>query len=360
MAGEDVLANVTNSLSQLFQPDIAVLFNRKASTGAAIPSLRGRGKNVAWDVLSNGAELPDSQVMSYLEGADVVWSTDAGVDQPLPATLNWAHYRRNFWVSETEFDAAATSSDSAEALISLFETRVMGCATALASGINKDLLLGTGTDANSNVSITGLLGGALISSGSYAGLSLSSYPLFGSNILSNGGVNRSLSLDLMEQIEENIWVASGEVPNLWIVSPGVWRKYIGLFEPLRRIEGTGPIPRYDSSTSMLFFKGVPIIRDKDLIAYEGTNGGVAIAVNTNYVKKVFLPSSPMSAEDVFKVEEREGEGSNWKGSNDKLALPFRIVPMARTGDSLKFMVKCVLNLEVSVPNTMGYINNISI
>lgn len=347
MAGIDLLSNVSNALSQRFSPRLARQFNRMAVTGAALKSERGFGKNAAWDVEFSGAGAG-----SYAEGADVAGG-ELLVDTLVPATLSWGHYRSAFQVSETQFDAAASSAGSAEAIVKLFDERIMGSGMKLASVINVDLLTGSGTDGSGNPNIVGLLNGSLEASGNYANISRSTYTEWKGNVLANGGIARPLTIDLIEQLDANIFTASGLRPTFGLCSPGVWRKYKGLFEPIRRVEGTGPINHYDTSTSLVMWNGIPILRDKDVPA------GKMILVNDRMVSKVFLPSSAMSAEDVFKVEERQGAGGNGDGEVNSLNLPFRIVPLSRNGDSLKFMVKCVLQLKVERPNSMGYISDIS-
>lgn len=347
MAGLDVLANVSNALSQKFASKISKNWNRQAILAAKLPTEAGFGKNVAWDAGFSGASAN-----SYAEGADVQ-NSELNVDAFVPATLSWGHYRSAFQVSETEFDAAATSSGSADALVRLFDTRVMGSVEKLASKINLDLWTGTGVDGSSNPNIVGLQGGALEASGIYANVNRATYSEWAGNVLSNGGVARPLTIDLMEQMDANIFSASSMKPDMIICDPATFRKYKGIFEPLRRVEGES-VMKYDTSMySEVFFQGLPIFRDKDCPA------GTMAFLNSSQCAKVFLPISDMSEEDVFKSDIVEGSG----GSGDEVTptgLPFRIVPLAKNGDSLKFMVKCVLNLKVVRPNCMGYIKDISI
>lgn len=347
MAGLSVLADVSNALSQRFAAKISLNWNRQAILAAKLPTEQGFGKNVAWDAGFSGATAS-----SYAEGTDVQ-TGELNIDAFVPATLSWAHYRSAFQVSETEFDAAASSAGSADALVRLFDTRVMGSVEKLASKVNADLWSGTGTDGSGNVSIVGLQGGALETSGTYAGILRSTYSEWAGNVLANGGVARPLTIDLMEQMDANIFTGSSMKPDLIVCDPATFRKYKGLFEPIRRVEGES-VMKYDTSMySEVFFQGIPIFRDKDAPA------GTMTFLNRSQVAKVFLPGSNMSEQDVFKVDWVEGSG----GSGDEktpTGLPFRIVPLAKNGDSLKFMVKCVLNQKLVRPNCMGYIKDINV
>lgn len=348
----DKLTNVANALSQRFASKLAIQFNRSTVTGQIIPTEPGYGKNVAWDVLMNGAELANGGVGSYAEGTDVV-SGDFAQDVALPAVLSWASYRQAFAMTELELDAAGSSQGSAEALIRLLDTRVMGSVTALASKVNSDLLVGDGSDASTNQTIVGLLGGSLDATGTYAGLDRGTYPLWSGNVMANGGVARALTTDLMEQMLVNIYVASGTRPDVIICSPNVKRKYKSLLEPLRRLAE----PVYKTSAEAAVFSGMDIFEDKDLV--ESGGKGTMIFLNRQHVSKVFLPVNSMSDSDGSGAKSMEGYGSNGE-DKQSLSVPFRIVPLAKTGDYVKFMVKCVLQLKVNRPNAHGYISDIAV
>jgi hypothetical protein len=347
MSGIDLLTNVAGALSQRFASKLARQYNRMSVVSAALPTEEGFGKNVAWD-----AEFSGAGASSYAEGTNVAGG-ELNVDALVPATLSWGHYRSAFQVSETEIDAASSSAGSADAILALLEERIMSSGAKLASVINVDLWSGTGTDGSGNPNIVGLQGGALETSGIYAGVNRATYAEWKGNVLANGGVARALTIDLLDQMDANIFSASGVRSNLLVTDPATFRKYKGLFESVRRIEGTGPIDRYDTSTSELFYQGIPILRDKDAPA------GTMTFLNTNDVKKVYLPSTKMAQSDVFKTMMKEGVGSNGDGENNFTGLPFKIAPLAKNGDSLTFFVKCVLNLKVMRPNSMGYIKDIA-
>lgn len=347
MSGLDQLSNVAAALSQRFASKLSRQFNRMSVLAAALPTEAGFGKNVAWD-----AEFSGATAGSYAEGANVAGG-ELNVDILVPAVLSWGHYRSAFQVSETELDAAATSAGSADAILALLEERIMSSGSKLASVINVDLWSGTGTDGSGNPNIVGLQGGALEASGIYAGVNRATYVEWKGNVLANGGVARALTIDLMDQMDANVFSASGERANLIVCDPATFRKYKGLFESIRRVDGVGPIPRYDTSTSELFYQGIPILRDKDAPA------GTMSFINTSEVQKVYLPNSKMASEDVFKSREFEGAGSNGDMEKNDTGLPFKIAPLAKNGDSLTFFVKSVLNLKVKRPNSMGYIKDIA-
>lgn len=341
------VTDIADALSQLFAPRLARQYNHSSVLGAVLPTERGFGKNVAWDVEMDGVTAE-----SYAEGSDVQ-DSEFQTNTLVPATLTWAHYRSCFHVSETELDAARTSSGSADALIRLFENRVMGSGSKLASKINQELWTGDGTDSSSNPTIVGISGGALATSGSYANISRVTYALWQGNVLGNGGVGRPLSVDLMEQAETEIFKDCGLRPNVILAHPDVVRKYKGLFESVRRIEGQGPIARYDTSTSDVFFQGIPVLRDKDCPA------GTMAMLNLNHCSKVFLPSSSDAAVADVRSMQMEGAGHAGEGEENNLGLPFRIVPLEKAGDSVKLMIKAVVQLKVTRPHAHALIQDIA-
>ncbi len=347
MSGISLLTDVANALSQRFAYKLSRQFNRQTVLANIIPSeSTTNGKNVAWDTEFSGAVA-----LSHSEGVDIAGS-ELTVDIDLPANLSWAIYTQSFQVSETQLDAAAMSAGSAEALVNLLSSRFESGSMKLASLINADLWTGTGVSGGI-ANIVGILGGALEVSGVYAGIDRATYAEWKGNVLANGGIPRALTIDLMDQMDANIYRNSGIKPNVIVCDPDTFRKYKGLFEPLRRIEGTGPIPNYSTSTSELFYNGMPILRDKDAPL------GTMAFLNTDQLRKVYLPSSFMSVADVMKVRESEGMGGNGEpGDATPIAIPFKLSNLAKNGDSFKFMTKAQLNLKVMRPNSMGYISDI--
>ncbi len=359
MAAE-TLSTISAALSQLFAPTLYNQMNRVAWTTSALGAEAGQGdaKNVSWDTQFSGATA-----YPVADGSDVT-SVEYNQDVPVPAVLSWANYRSAFQLSENEIDAAARSMGTPSSLMSIFKNRVEGSVERVCSLINSDVFSGTGTGTDplgaSVPDIQGLLGGPLDATGSYAGILQSSYSEWAGNVLSNGSTARPLTLDLVAQMEGNIFSACGESPNLIVCDSGTYRKYQGLFEPIRRIAGernltysTGPEENM-AGREMVFFKGIPIMRDKDCPA------GKMIFLNTNYVKLKFLPH--INPGDAFGYETGMLSGSTGQapGSNTSpTGLPLSIRLLAKTGDSVKGEVKVTCQLAVARRNAVGYISDIS-
>lgn len=339
----ELLTHVASALPQLYGTEITRSWNRVARLAGLIPVKPGIGKNVAWDVEFSGASAA-----TYTEGADV---TTYDQDPIVPATLDWGFYRSTFSLSGLEIAVAKASKDAPTALADLMAERMLGSIAKLSSVVNAGLFTGAGTTGL----ILGLLGGALAATGSYANIYRTTggtnYTEWMSTVLTNGAVDRALTVDLMSQLEQSIFTASGTTPSFYVASPGVYRKYAGLFETIRRVEGDGRGPMtYGTGAAELFFRGVPIFRDKDCTAKH------LIAVNADEceVRVLAQPLDPTSVSNGLQA----AVSSNGKESVP-LAIPVTVHPLAKLGDSQRFQVQVYVQLKVKRPNTMGYIGDIS-
>ena len=360
----DVSSDIAAALSQRFAAKIARQYNRVTHLASALPSegaVQGNAKNVAWDVVLGDLYNGFGQEASAYNEATAMSSAEFTTDTIAPAILPWGLYRDGFSVSDQEFDEAFVSGGTATAAsVKLLEERILSATSKLASLENQDLWSGTGT-ATSGVyvgapNIIGLFGGALAASGTYAGISVANYPSWGSNVLANGGIPRPLTFDLMAQLESEIFNACSEKPNLIVASTNVWRKYSDLFEPLRRFNDDKKM--YDTSVDELEWRGIRIIRDKD--APEVNGAGCMVFLNTNHCSKVYLPPSQASRADVWMVRDDSLKGFNGDSSFTDMSVPVRIIPLARTGDYMNFMVKSTVQFKVSRRNALGTIADISI
>jgi hypothetical protein len=342
----EVLSNLSSALSQVFEAQLARQWNRMAVTAQLIEAERGRGKNVAWDV-----EFSGNSAGSVAEGSDVATSEFA-TDVVLPATLSWATYRSSFLISELEVDAAAGSQGSADALLDIFGEKMLGANAKLISTINADIFAGTGTDGSGNPNIVGLWGGALDPTGTYAGIVRGTYTEFAGNQLANSSVARALTQDLLYQMEANIFTACGESPSVIVTSPGVVRKYAGLFESQRVVMTDGAMPsEFAAGTSNMSWRGMPVIRDRN------APSGKLLMLNKNYLKMKYLPHFMVDEGTPKKMETLTG--SNGMGVSNATRIPARLVILAKTGDSYKASLKTVLQLAVTHPNTCGELIDLS-
>ena len=165
----------------------------------------------------------------------------------VPASLGWGQYRAAFKLTHTELNAAYNNMGNPAELDRLVEERFFGAITAMTAAINRDALTGTGVDAKGRPTIVGILP-ALQASGTYAGISKTTYPEWAGNVIANGGVARPLTPDLMARAEQLTYVARGTSPEMILCTPGIHTRYEALFEP----EAPGsPLERWLSELAMV-------------------------------------------------------------------------------------------------------------
>ncbi|HEU4728394.1 MAG TPA: phage major capsid protein [Kofleriaceae bacterium] len=348
MAAE-LLSNLSPALAQTFAAQLTRNWNRMARLAQNIPILsgggQGGGQNVAWDVEFSGATAA-----SFVEGSDPS-AGDFNQDPITKAILPWGQYRAPFQLSNLEINAAAANISNAAELGNIVGERFVGAITKIISVINADLFTGTGTDGSGNPTIVGL-NTALANTGLYAGINKATFTEWQGNVNANGGTARPLALALLAAAEQAEFVASGMEPDALVCSAGVHSKYEGLFESIRRTvdSGQGPIPSYQGSTGRLFWRGKPIIRDRN------DPTGTLYGLNFAHLELRVLPWAGVP--DGVRVTQMEGQSSNGQDSQ-AVMIPVNVYPLARTGSAIKFMAEIYCQLKVLRPNAHFMIQDIS-
>jgi hypothetical protein len=354
----DVLANITAALSQTFAKRLVKAWNRQAIllSQIAVVSDQGQGdaKQIAWDVAFSGATAA-----SFVEGSDIQPS-EYNQDPDVPAVLPWGQYRAPFKLSNLEINAASRSVANAVQLANLVMLRLEGSITKMLSVMNTDAFTGTGTDGGGNPNMVGL-SSALQATGTYATIARASFSVWAANVLANGGIPRPLTFDLLANLEQLIFVASGQEPDALVTSPGVARKYEGLFETRRQTFDTGStaVASYQGSTSTgvtgprtnLYWRGKPVIRDRNCPA------GTLYMLKWSELEMKYLPFSPLSPDGVPAQNTAlpSSDGTNSAPTN----IQATVYPLARTGSSVAFVAEVYTQLKVARPNAHGVLSDIS-
>ncbi len=343
----EVLSDISAALSQTFERDLYHQFNRTATLLSQIEARpTTTGKTIAWDVEVTGS---GTQATVVAEGSDVA-AGEYQTDKPLPATLSHGIYRTAFQLSETELKVAAISMGSPEALVDLLGDRMLTKMASLASLINQDLFTGTGTSGG-NPNIIGLYGGACDASTTYATIIPGTYTEWQSTVLGNSSVDRPLTVDLLNQAEEQIFRKCGRRPDFIMTSTGVRRKYQGLFEEIRRLQG-GPYNLGVEGDPA--FMGIPVQRDKDAPSKKLIMGC------SEFLRIRFLP--PLGNDiDTTLRRMRMLQGSNGQPAQrvTGTAIPVGIQPAGKTGANIKFWMDLELQLQVLRRNAFAVITDIS-
>lgn len=189
-----------NCLADVLQPELSRQSRRTAYISDKIYLVSGGrdedsfGKNAAFDV---GQHLP-------------------------PAITPWVTYRSSFLLSEQQ----RASLKNPVGLRDAIGYSVACCHSTIMAQIECDMLTSSGTDANDNPTIQGLFGGAISANmAPYLGISPSHYPDWSSTVLANGGVDRFLTLRMLEDAEKFLGHRFSDV----IVSRDVYRKWQHFF-----------------------------------------------------------------------------------------------------------------------------------
>lgn len=96
---------------------------------------------------------------------------------------------------------------------------------------------GNGGDSSSQKEITGLQT-QIASSGTLFDVDPSTYDVWVSTVSSNSGTNRQLTEDLIQNLADDVEIASGSTPSLWVGSYGVVRSFGGLLATQKRFVNT--------------------------------------------------------------------------------------------------------------------------
>ncbi len=157
----------------------------------------------------------------------------------------------------------------------LMRTQISSAVDNLLIEISSKLFSGTGNQASGG--IVGLATAAA-ATGSYAGIDQGTYSLWASPVNDGSGTPRDLSRDLMRNLDTAQFTVGGGY-DLILVDPTISEKYEGLFDTGAgyQVQAQGA-DVLGTMGSNLFFKGRPLMRDKDCTS------GVSYFVNTGNVE----------------------------------------------------------------------------
>jgi hypothetical protein len=349
MAAE-TLSNLSGALAQTFAPDLVRVWNRDALLLKTISwkagGGQGSGLNVAWDVETSGSTAAAMQ-----EGSDV-GAGEFDFDPTIPATLPWGMYRAAFSLTNHEINVASANIGNASALGDIVGERFLGKMAKLVDLMEADVFTGTGTAANTFPNIVGF-DTAVAATGTYANISKSTYPEWAGNVLSNGGVARPLTMDLLAKAEQAMFIASGRSPEALVVSPGVYTKYEGLFESQSRVVNDTSSPMksfYGSFTDGLYWRGRPVVRARK------APSGTCRMVTFSELEGRYLPwvGVPYGTE----VADRPMASSHGDDASP-IGLACHVYQLAKTGSSAKFAMEVTLQLKVKRPGQHALISDVS-
>lgn len=265
MPGVANFAQVSVALEQEYRHRVTKQPNRATLLLNLAPKRVGKGKNVAFDI-SVGTDI--GQVFD--DGQDV---TVFNNDTELPVTFPWCEYGDAFSITGRAEDAAA--GDGTE-LANLWLKKLIDARDRAAVKAQLDLMTGSGVGSPQNLFGLFAANGPLDSTGSYGGQSRTTYPQWAGNKFLNGGIPRPVSIKLIEDSIDAVYVASGTTPDFYITTPAIWQKIAQIQGPNRQLTQTvhvrGQEIALDSGYNWVLINGLPIFKDKDIPA--GTFAGL--------------------------------------------------------------------------------------
>lgn len=342
-------SSVTGALQKRFAPEVTSQIMRASPILQILAGniKMGDGQNIQW-VPKFGTASAGSAAATT-EGADV---STFNSDTKEAASLLFGTYSEAFEVTGKAL-AAAAAAGNPEQLANLFESELMDAANRLAHAIGGEIYNGNGSGER----MTGLLGGAILDTGTYAGLSRVTYPQWRGNVYANGGVGRDVTIAMMRSTRTNVYKASGEKPGLIVGGPSTCDAYGGTFKEQRRYVtdikgGGGAVIKLDGGYTALEFDGVPVVEDV------GCPEGKLLFLNLQhlFVKQLPQPGMVASAQATTRPLEVQGEQIRGGGSTRFI---IRIQPLAVNGDKFRFALYCYPQLQVRKPNAFGTLEDLN-
>lgn len=339
------LAELATIMTWTLGPEMFRQNNRASVLASKVPLKLKGGQMASWPIQTGAGAV----AVEVAEGSDVISSEYVdSVEQR--AELAWAEIRSAFSLSDRSVSAAQNVNGGDPSMIfDLFGEKILQASTGIATKVNSLLYAGTGTatfDGSPVASVVGIAA-ALANSGDYAGITRATYTNFYGNVVANGGVSRPLSIDLMSQLDSNIFTASNDTGYEIITTPTIKRRYEDIFESRRFTTGGGAMGSEDNS-----WRGKPIQRDKDCTS------GRMYFLNPAYIELSCCPPVNVTMEQFNKRMANIAGTADGKTFNATM-IPAQVVLLGKTGSAVKGYLTAQVQLKVMRPNAMGYISDVA-
>lgn len=334
-----------SALGTVFEDELFHQMNRATVLLSLLEVKQGNAKNVSWSVRTGS---DSGQV--FQDGADV---STYNADTIVPASMNYTTYGDAFQLSNFARAAAMAAGNPSE-MDNMLREQVAEAAERTADKIITDAYAGNGPSASGAIHGLFASNGALSNTGTYAGIDRSTYPQWASNVLSNSGVSRPLSLDLMRQMRRTIYVASGLKPDLIICDPEQHEKYAKLLQNERRyidhVRIRGEKITLDAGYHVLEFDGIPVVEDAKCTA------GKMAFINTRFLKFFTLPPMLGDIETAGALQVKGHEEEQFGAAATGFIC--RVNKLANAGDYVRQQPVVYPTLANFRCNASGYISDL--
>lgn len=269
---------------------LAFAFNRSSVSLAALNGGEHDAPHIDWDVFFED----DNFAGGTAEGADVsTYSSDEGVK----AGLTFAEYTDTFKITGAAL-RRANASTSPNAVANQFLLRLTECFGRLANQIETDFIDGNGS--NKLLGLIDATNGAIMTSGTYAGIARASYAAWVGSA-EDGGAS-AFDRDNIRNLRTKCYKASGFTPNFYMSSPDVFDAVEESFDSERRVE-MDAMRVGDLNAKIAMAMGVDYLRIGGGYLFKNRSMADAdgiIALMTDRVKIVSMPNPAMGS-DEFNV-----------------------------------------------------------
>lgn len=342
------VSSVSNALQKRFEEDIVSAIMRAAPMLQVLgPNVRdAEGQNIQWVVKFGDASAGSAAAIS--EGADV---STFNTDTKATAVLTYGTYHDAFEVTGKAL-SVAMSAGNPRVLADLFESEIKDSSMRLAHALGTEFWLGDGSGER----MTGLLGGAILDSGTYANIDRATYTQWRGTILANGGTPRDPSFALLRALSTAIYKKCGMRPTLFAAGPATHDKFSALYQEQRRyvqdIMSPGGKVTLSGGHRAVEFDGVSLVEDVNLP--EGKI--VALNLDSLYFKQLPQPGQIVTRSNGERPLETQGEMYNGGGP---IRLRVRIQPLAINGDKFRFALYCYPQVQVRKPSAFGVLADLN-
>jgi hypothetical protein len=379
----DVLANISDALQKRFLKRLIYQFSTLTPTLQHIYKEKGFGESLNFDGVfpgSAGGSTPEGYVYA---------SADFTVNKNVRANLGWGIYSQPFAITDLEFSAIKSTNDPEMLTLNFLDRKMKEAIQTLATKINGDIFVGAGSDTSDIGSVastprivgltpawangTSIPGGITSDTGSYAGISRTTYTGWKGNYISNSA-NTVLSPDLIDHLLTQIFQSCGRYPNLLVGSPNVGRYYRQLFTTT----GSTPIFNMINAASgkldpmipfsnvnngynqNLSYGGIPVVIDPSISEIDGTAGKL-YALNTDYLGLYTLPyGAPGFERDSLPVKSLVHGIDEESTETEEPEIPVTIKQLAVTGLQTSWSMVTQVQLAVTRPQANGWMANLKV
>lgn len=342
------LSSITNVLQQRFEPEVISQIQRAAPMLQVLgPNVRDADSHVIkWDVKFGTQGAGSSAAIA--EAADV---STFNTDTKVAASLDYGTYHEAFEISGKALSAAAASGNPA-AIANLFESEITDAVQRLAWSLAQEWYNGDGTSER----MLGLLGGAILDTGTYAGISRSTYAQWAGTIEANGGVTRDVSFSLLRHLSTTIYTRCGVRPNFLVCGPRTHDRYGALFTDQRRytqvVNGVGGEIKLQGGFRALDFDGLPLLEDVNCPE------GMMFMLNLSTLFFKQMPQPGMNVTRASGERPLETAAEQLKGGGP-IPLRVRIQPLAVNGDKFRFALYIYPQIQCRKPQANGILQDLN-